>query len=76
MRSNGTTSAVSCCVASVHTMPRNGRTQRSEEVGIRAGPEAAPQRIDFGHGNARMIWGTISAMASLVSRPGFSIRAT
>ncbi len=53
-------------------MARSGRTQRKAS----GRTEAAPQRIDFGHGNARMIGGTISAMASLVSRPGFSIRAT
>ena len=69
---NGTISAVSCSVASVHTIPRNGRTQRSAS-GL---AEAAPQRIDFGQGNERMIAGIISAMASFVSRPGFSITAT
>ncbi len=70
--SNETISAVSCCVASVQTTPRNGRTQRSAS----GFAEAAPQRIDFGHGNARMIAGMISAIASFVSRPGFSITAT
>ena len=53
-------------------MPRNGRTQRNAS-GL---AEAAPQRIDFGHGNERTIGGMISAIASLVSRPGFSIAAT
>ena len=69
---NGTISAVSCSVASVQTIPRNGRTQRNAS----GFAEAAPQRIDFGHGNERMIAGMISAMASFVSRPGFSITAT
>ncbi len=50
---NGTISAVSCSVASVHTIPRNGRTQRNAS----GFAEAAPQRIDFGHGNERMIAG-------------------
>ena len=50
-------------------MPRNGRTQRSAS----GFAEAAPQRIDFGQGKARTIAGTISASASLVERPGFSI---
>ncbi len=70
--SNGTISAVSCCVASVQTMPRNGRTQRSAS----GFDDEAPQRIDFGHGKERMIAGMISAIASLVSRPGFSMTAT
>ena len=70
--SNGTTSAASCGVASVQTMPRRGLTQRSAS----GFAEAAPQRIDFGHGNERTIAGMISAIASLVSRPGFSITAT
>ena len=70
--SNGTISAASCGTASVQTIPRNGRTQRSAS-GL---ADAAPQRIDFGHGNERTIAGTISAIASLVSRPGFSIIAT
>ena len=70
--SNETISAVSCWVASVQTIPRNGRTQRSAS----GFAEPAPQRIDFGHGNERMIAGIISAIASLVSRPGFSIKAT
>ena len=70
--SNGTISAASCWVARVHTIPRSGRTQRRES----GFAEAAPQRIDFGHGKERMIAGMISAIASLVSRPGFSITAT
>ena len=59
-------------MASVQTIPRNGRTQRSAS----GFADAAPQRIDFGHGNERTIAGMISAIASLVSRPGFSIIAT
>ncbi len=51
--SNGTISAVSCWVASVQTMPRNGRTHRSAS----GFAEPAPQRIDFGHGNERIIAG-------------------
>ena len=70
--SNRTISAASCCVASVQTMPRSGRTQRSES----GRAEAAPQRIDFGQGNERTIAGMISAITSFVSRPGFSITAT
>ena len=53
-------------------IPRNGRTQRKAS-GL---AEAAPQRIDFGQGKARMIAGKISASASAVERPGFSITAT
>ena len=52
-------------------MPCNGRTQRSEAVLA----EAAPQRIDFGHGNARITAGIASASTSAVARPGFSISA-
>ena len=37
--------------------------------------DAAPQRCDFGHGNARMIAGIASASTSLVARPGFSLIA-
>ena len=58
--SRGTISAVSCWVASVQTIPRNGRTQRRAS----GFAEAAPQRIDFGQGNERMIAGMISASAS------------
>ena len=67
--SKGTISAVSCWVASVQTIPRKGRTQRSASGLV----EAAPQRIDFGQGKERTIAGMISASASLVERPGFSI---
>ena len=70
--SNETISAASCCVASMHTIPRSGGTERSAS----GFAEAAPQRIDFGQGKERMIEGIISAIASLVSRPGFSINAT
>ena len=67
-----TTSEASCGIASVQTMRRNGLTQRSASGFVDAGP----QRMDFGHGNERTIAGMISAIASLVSRPGFSITAT
>ena len=70
--SNATTSEASCGTASVQTIPRRGLTQRSAS----GFADAAPQRIDFGHGNERTIAGMISAIASLVSRPGFSITAT
>ena len=45
-------------------------------AGRRAGPRPAPQRIDFGQGKLRMIWGRISARTSRVARPGRSITAT
>ncbi len=69
---NGTISAASCGVASVQRIPRKGRTQRSASDFV----EAFPQRIDFGQGKARTTSGTISATASAVGRPGFSITAT
>ena len=53
-------------------MPRKGRTQRRAS-GL---ADAAPQRIDFGHGNERMTAGMISANASAVGRPRFSVTAT
>ena len=52
-------------------MPDNGRTQRRLSVES----EAAPQRIDLGHGKARTIAGTASARTSAVARPGLSITA-
>src|SRR5271166_6638523 len=51
----GTISAMSCGVASGQRIPRSGRTQRSASGFV----EAAPQRIDFCQGKARMIAGTI-----------------
>ncbi len=51
--SKGTISAVSCWVASVQTIPRKGRTQRSASGLV----DAAPQRIDFGQGKERTIRG-------------------
>ena len=58
-------------------LPAAQAHSHEERKGPRVGaPEAAPQRIDFGQGKEWMIAGTISAMASLVSRPGFSITAT
>ena len=68
----GTISVASFGVARVQRIPRNGRTQRKAS----GRTEALPQRIDFGQGKARTIAGTISATASLVVRPGFSITAT
>ena len=38
--------------------------------------DAAPQRIDFGHGKVRMTTGRISPITSIAARPGFSITAT
>ena len=42
----------------------------------RARAEAAPQRMDFGHGKVLTMAGRISASTSGVARPGFSITAT
>ena len=56
----------------VHRIECSGRTQRNAS----GRAEAAPQRIDFGQGKARMIAGTISASTSRVARPGRSMTAT
>jgi hypothetical protein len=53
------------------TIPESGRTQR----GLSVASEAAPQRIDLGHGNARTIAGIASASTSLTALPGFSTTA-
>jgi hypothetical protein len=66
-RLNGTTSGSSVCGPNVATIECSGRTQESD-------PE--PQRIDFGHGNARTAAGRISASTSMAARPGRSISAT
>ena len=64
--SHGTTSPPSSA-----TIPDSGRTQRKASLDS----EAAPQRCDLGHGNARTIAGIASASTSAVARPGFSITA-
>ena len=56
----------------MQTMVCSGRTQRSEP-GL---AEALPERIDFGQGNSRMIFGTSSAMISPAALPGFEMTAT
>ena len=52
-------------------MPCSGRTQRRLSVDS----DAAPQRIDFGHGKARITAGIASASTAAVARPGFSVTA-
>src|SRR3546814_4058092 len=52
-------------------MPLSGRTQRRLSVVWLA----VPQRMDLGQGKARMMVGTISAITSVVARPGFSTTA-
>ena len=58
--------------------PKRQRTEWSGRTQARLPGfvEAAPQRIDFGHGKERMTFGTISAMTSPAMRPGLSITAT
>jgi hypothetical protein len=56
----------------VHTIEWSGRTHRK----LPGSREAAPQRMDFGHGKLRMIPGRTSASASWVGRPGRAITAT
>ena len=56
----------------VQTIECSGLTQRSDAVEV----EAGPQRIDFGQGKLRTMAGTISAITSVVGRPGFSMTAT
>ena len=68
----GTISGASVSGPKVQTIACSGRTQRSEP----GSAEAAPQRIDFGHGKALTMAGRISAKASGVGRPGRSIAAT
>ena len=70
--SKSTTTGSSVSGPKVHRIDCSGRTQRSEP----GRAEAAPQRIDFGQGKARMMPGMISATISSAGRPGRSITAT
>ena len=70
--SKGTTSVSAVSGPKTQRIECSGRTQ----VRLPGFAEAAPQRIDFGHGKPRTILGTISAITSSAVRPGFSITAT
>ena len=70
--SNGTMSGSSVSGPKVATMECSGRTQRSESERV----DAAPQRMDFGHGKVRMIGGRTSASTSSVAAPALLDHAT
>jgi hypothetical protein len=67
-----TISGLSVSGPKVQRIACSGRTQRKEP----GSAEAAPQRIDFGHGKSRMMAGRISASTAGVGRPRRSIAAT
>ena len=68
---SGTISGSSVSGPKVATIACSGRTHSR----LLPFTDAAPHRIDFGHGKVRTVVLRISAMTSSAGRPGFSVSA-